>query len=67
MSYNNWLSQSFALVFLAIVMAGLFLSVSVKLAFVTLCVAFGMNALLFLACLFQAIAYQDEVDFEIHP
>lgn len=67
MKYDNWISQSFGLVFFAIVMSGVFLTFSAKLAFVTLCVAFGMNALLYLVCLYKALHNETEQDFEIHP
>lgn len=67
MKYDTWISQSFGLVFFAIVMSGVFLSFSIKLAFIGLCVAFSMNFLLYLVCLYKSLNKDIEEDFEIHP
>lgn len=67
MKYDNWISQSFGLVFFAIVMSGVFLTFSAKLAFVTLCVAFGMNALLYVVCLYKVLNKEVQQDWDVHP
>lgn len=67
MKFDNWVSQSFGLVFFAIVMSGVFLTFSLKLAFITLVVAFSMNTLLFGVCVYKAIKGEVEAEFEIHP
>lgn len=66
MSYNHWLSQGFALVFFAIVMSGVFLAFSTKLALVSLIVAFTMNILLYLVCLYKALTGELVQDFDVH-
>ena len=66
MSYNHWLSQGFALVFFAIIMPGVFLSFSTKLALISLIAAFGMNLCLYVVCLYKALTGELVQDFDVH-